>query len=440
MQRRTIFDVNFSCITLILMLSMRMAHSAGGYFALGYGPLARQMAGATTALAGDAYAGSSNPAKWFRAGNRFDVGAEFFMPYRRIERSGSHSVYDFATTSANDVFVIPEGAYSHRLNARLVWGVTIYGNGGLDTEYRGNNGVAGTNFAPAVCGNKPANFLLGCDKLGVDILQLVIAPGVAYEYAPGYSIGIAPLITLQRFEAYGLQGFSAFSSHPTDVTNRGWDWALGAGVRVGWMGELTPWLSLGAAYATRIYMGNFSHYEGLLAEGAFDIPENFSLGLALKPFVPLTITFDYQRINFGDVPATGNGVLNSLLDPGQHALGTSGGSGFNWANQDNFRIGAAYAITPGLTVRGGYAYGARPQRDNGLNSVTLNMLAPTAEQQVSTGFSWQPNTEHEFHFSYSRFIAPTYGGPSATRLLGIGGVERVSAYVNTVMLGWSWRR
>ena len=46
------------------------SHAGGGYFALGYGPTARQMAGATTAYGEDAYAGSSNPAKWLSAGNR----------------------------------------------------------------------------------------------------------------------------------------------------------------------------------------------------------------------------------------------------------------------------------------------------------------------------------------------------------------------------------
>ena len=55
-------------------------HAAGGYFAIGYGPGARQMAGATTAYAADAYAGASNPAKWLAAGNRVDIGADIFMP------------------------------------------------------------------------------------------------------------------------------------------------------------------------------------------------------------------------------------------------------------------------------------------------------------------------------------------------------------------------
>lgn len=420
--------------------ALQDAHAAGGYFALGYGPTARQMAGATTAYGADAYGGASNPAKWLAAGNRIDIGAEFFLPYRRVAREGSNTVYDFATTSDLDVFLIPEAAISRKVNERLAWGVTVYGNGGLNTTYRGDNDVPASNAAPADCGKRPANFLLGCGPAGLDIMQLVIAPGIAWQAAPGHSIGIAPLFAVQRFKAYGLHAFKAFSAHPGDVTNRGYDWALGVGVRVGWLGEITPWLSVGASYASRVFTQEFEQYDGLLADGGLDIPENFSAGIALKPSARVVFTFDYQRINFHGVAATGNGVLNSLLDPARAPLGSRHGSGFNWDNQDNFRFGLAFSLTPALALRGGYAYGERPQHDDGIESVTMNMMAPGAVHQVSAGLSWQPNPAHELHLAYSRFIAPAYDGPSATALLGIGGSERIEAHVNTVMLAWSWKQ
>jgi long-chain fatty acid transport protein len=449
MKPRKIFTNRALLIGIVLGGSMAAAHAGGGYFMLGYGPIAKQMAGATTALVGDAYAGSSNPAKWLAAGNRVDIGGEFLMPYRRVERigaSGADSIHNFATTSSKDVFILPEAAFSRRVNDRLAFGVTLYGNGGLNTEYRGNNGVPGSAGLPGVdgtpatgpgtlpdCGNKPANFFRGCDKLGVDIAQLVMAPGVAYQVAPGHTLGVAPLIAVQRFEAYGIQAFAPLSKHPTDFSNRGWDWALGAGVRVGWLGDVAPGLTLGAAWSSRIYMDEFEQYDGLFADGALDIPENFSVGAAARPIgTPFTLTFDYQRINFGDVPAMGNGVLNTP----PNAFGTSDGAGFNWENQNNYRIGVQYAFSPDLTFRTGYAYGETAQRDSTMNSVTFNMLAPNAEHQASVGFSWKPNTQHEFHAGYSHFYAPKYGGPSA---IVPGALEYVDAHVNTAMVGWSWR-
>ena len=425
---------------LALCLASAGAHAAGGYFAMAYGPTARHMGGATTAYAEDAFAGASNPAKWLAAGNRVDIGGEFFMPKARVKRTGSNTVYDMTSNSDNEFFVLPEGAFSRRVNDRLAWGVTIYGNGGLNTEYRENNGVPGSNLAPAACGNKPANFLLGCDKLGLDIIQLITAPGVAYEVMPGHTIGVAPLITVQRFEAYGFQAFAPFSKAPTDLTNRGWDWALGAGVRVGWLGKVLPGVTLGAAWASRIYMDEFEQYDGLIADGQLDIPENYSVGIAWRAFRDLTWTFDYQRINFGDVPATGNGVLNTLLDPVNNALGTSTGTGFNWENQDNFRTAFVYDWSEAFTLRFGYAYGPQTQRDSAINSVTMNMLTPNAEHQVAVGFTWRPSDGNEFHMGYNRYIAPDYRGPSATALLGIGGHERLEAHVDAVMVGWSWKR
>ena len=170
------FNASFTA-TLLIVTSI--AQAGGGYFALGYGPIARQMAGATTAYGNDALAGASNPAKWLAAGNRLDFGTEFFMPYRKIDRTGSGTVYDFSSTSVNDIFLLPEGAYSHRINSRLAWGVTIYGNGGLNTEYRDSNGIPGTNANPARCGTQAANFFLGCGKLVLQVGDLLVKLNLA---------------------------------------------------------------------------------------------------------------------------------------------------------------------------------------------------------------------------------------------------------------------
>lgn len=412
--------------------------AGGGYFALGYGPLARQMAGATTAVTGDAYAGSSNPAKLLAAGDRLDLGLELFMPRRRIEREGSGTVHDFHSHSRNTVFPVPEGAWSRQLGDDLALGVTVYGNGGLNTEYNDTTGVPGTNFNPAECGARDANFLFGCGRLGSDLMQLVVAPTLAWRPAPRHGLGLTPLIVLQRFEAYGLQAFAPLSAHPDKVTNKGKDTAFGAGLRIGWLGEMTPWLTLGAAYATRVYMQDFDDYRGLFAEGSFDIPENFSLGLALRPHARLTLSFDFQRINYAAVPALGNGVLNSLADPAGRPLGSREGSGFNWRNQNNYKVGVAFALRPELTLRAGYVYGRRPNDDD-INSVSFNLLTPNPRHQASVGLSWQPDERHELHLAVGHFFKQTYEGPSASALIGVGGREKIEPYVTTLMVAWSRR-
>lgn len=414
------------------------AQAGGGYFVLGYGPEAAQSAGTSTAIGLDAFAGASNPAKLSAVGLRRDLGLLVFSPNRRIEREGSADPnFDLSSTSKNKLFLLPEFGYAARINEALSWGISLYGNGGLNTDYRAESPVPGSNAAPARCGNQPGNFFLGCGQLGFDLSQLIMATPLSWRYAPGQSIGIAPLLAYQRFKAYGLQAFEGLSAHPDAVTNNGYEGAFGAGVRIGWYGQLLPWLHLGAAYSTRVYMQNFESYRGLLAgNGSFDIPENLSLGLAVMPIPKLTMGFDWQRIHFGQIKALGNGVLNSLTDPAANPLGSSTGSGFNWRNQTNYRLALAYAALPTLTLRAGFAYGERPQRDASVNSASFNLMTPNPVRNVTGGFTWTFATGHDLQFAYGRYLKGTYGGPSATAL---GGYESVTPYVNTFYLGWSRR-
>ena len=53
------------------------------------------------------------------------------------------------------------------------------------------------------------------------------------------------------------------------------------------MGQFTELFAVGVAYATKISMGNFDRYKGLFAQqGGFDIPSNFTVGIAFRPMKP----------------------------------------------------------------------------------------------------------------------------------------------------------
>ena len=72
-----------------------------------------------------------------------------------------------------------------------------------------------------------------------------------------------------------------FSSDPTKLTNNGTDTSMGYGLKLGWLGEVSPGLTLAASYQTKMSMDEFSDYAGLFAEqGGFDIPSTWTLGLA----------------------------------------------------------------------------------------------------------------------------------------------------------------
>lgn len=431
--RRTLYLL---CIGLLSVAGPSQA--GGGYFVLGYGPYAHQTAGTATAIGFDGFAGASNPGKLSAASDRVDAGILIFMPYRRIERNGADNpIYNFSTTSDNGIFFLPEFGIARHLNDRLSWGVALYGNGGLNTAYRGTTGVSGSNANPAACGQQPGNFLYGCGEVGVDLSQVLIAPTLAWRIAPKQSVGIAPLIAYQRLRVYGLQALEPLSEHPDDVTNRGYDQAFGGGVRLGWWGTIAPGLSAGAAYATRVYMQKVRRYQGLFADGgSFDIPENYSIGLGWMPAPRWLLGLDVQRISYHEVAALGNGVLNSLQNPQAKPLGSADGSGLHWRNQINYRAGVEYAVRPGLKLRAGFAYGRRPN-DESADSVSLNLLTPNPIENLTAGFSWMPKGMNgEFHFAYGRYLSATYKGPSA--IAGPQATESVTAFVNTFWLGYSW--
>ena len=65
------------------------AAATNGYFGHGYGLKAKSMGGVATALADDSFGGANNPASMVWAGDRLDLGLDWFHPARSAERSGA---------------------------------------------------------------------------------------------------------------------------------------------------------------------------------------------------------------------------------------------------------------------------------------------------------------------------------------------------------------
>ena len=135
----------------------------------------------------------------------------------------------------------------------------------------------------------------------------MVAPTLAWQFAPKQAIGIAPIFAYQRFSAEGLQafdnapGFPPFTSAPGYVTNNGYDTSTGWGVRIGYQGEFDGF-RLGAVYSSKMSMGNFDNYKGLFAEqGGFDIPASYGLGAAYTGLPNWTFAFDWVYIDYSGV-------------------------------------------------------------------------------------------------------------------------------------------
>ncbi len=389
------------------------AHATDGYFSHGYGMKAKGMAGTSIAVAQDAFGGANNPATMAYAGDQFAIGVDLFSPHRKAERTGGAAFgLDGSADSDSNYFGIPELAYNTMVRPDVSLGVTVYGNGGMNTDYPGGQlpspgacGPAtgpGTGFNPAP---GPYNLLCGNGRLGVDLSQLVVAPTVAWRFLPEHSIGVAPLFAYQRFRAEGVQAFAGLSTSPGDVTNRGYDSSTGWGVRVGYYGQLTPQFAVGATYQSKISMGNFDKYKGLFAEsGGFDIPSNWGVGVAVRPMPQWMIALDYVRINYSDAKSVNNPsnlILQCAGGDASACLGGSNGAGFGWQDVNVIKVGVQYDLNPQWTLRAGYNHSDNPIQPQ---DVTFNILAPGVMKDHATAgatWKWDPKNELTGAFMYA---------------------------------------
>jgi long-chain fatty acid transport protein len=428
------------------------APATDGYYSHGYGMKAKGRAGVSMAQTDDAFGGANNPATMIWAGKRLDVGLDWFSPQREASRTGTAAFGPFsidgAATSDSTNFFIPEFAYNYVLNPDLSLGVTVYGNGGMNTDYPGGQLPAGGACAGFNPNAGPYNLLCGNGNLGVDLSQLVIAPTLAWRFHPNHSIGVAPLIGYQRFSAEGLQAFDnpTLSASPGNVTNRGHDDAWGWGVRIGYYGQITPQFAVGAAYATKIYMSDFDKYKGLFAQqGSFDMPESFGIGVTFRPIPTVVIGLDYKRINYNDVPAIGNPsslIVNCAGGSAANCLGGSAGAGFGWQNVNVWKIGIDYQWSQALTLRAGYGHTDNPIQPQ---DVTPNIIAPgVVQDHLTLGFTYAFGKQHELTAAYMHAFSNSVTGQSLFVPLS-GGLfppstsTTIQMYQNSFGLAYSYK-
>jgi long-chain fatty acid transport protein len=381
------------------------------------------MGGVGIALPQDSLAAATNPAGMALVGNRFDIGLDWFRPDRGAEITGSpvpglNGSYDGNGTQD---FLIPEFGYNHMVRPDLSLGVSVFGNGGMNTDYK----------------TSPFTALGGASPAGVDLMQLFIAPTVAYKMG-AHAFGLSLNLAYQRFKAEGLQPFDNpfFSSSPGNVTNNGYDSSTGWGVRFGWTGQVLPTLTLGATYQTKTKMGKLDKYKGLFAEqGGFDIPENYGVGVAWKAMPALTLAADIQRINYGDVASVGNTI--DCLFAGACQLGANNGAGFGWQNTTVYKLGVSYEMSQSLTLRGGYATLKQPIPQS---QTFINILAPgVVEQHLTLGGTWTLPNKSEVTVAYMHAMENKVNGSGSIPAALGGGEANLRMSEDSLGIGWGMR-
>lgn len=359
------------------------AWATDGYFPHGYGIKAKGMGGVSIAMTNNAFAGANNPAIASFAGNRAELGVELFMPKRSASRSGAGPM-DGDIQSDSKAFLVPEFGYNTPISETVAVGVTVYGNGGMNTNYAGDN---------IQCQNGPANMLCGQGRLGIDMMQLIVAPTLSYKVDERHAVGVSPLLVYQRFKASGLQAFVPMSGDQAHVTDKGYDSSTGLGVRLGYIGKPNEVVTIGASWSPKTKMKKFDKYAGLFAGGGgFDIPENMGLGLALQVTPSVLLATDVQRINYSKVASVGNPSTN------QAQLGAANGPGFGWSDVNVLKLGVQWQASSQWTLRAGYN-----KTDNPIQArdVSFNIIAPgVISKHYTLGGTYQLGRDRELSLAY----------------------------------------
>ena len=441
------------------------------------------IAASGTAFSQDSMAAATNPAGMAFVGERMDLGLQLFSPSSRgytvtgappapvgspvfdafgvcqfPHPSGAcappFSVDPGSVESENDFFLIPHFAYNWQLNDGSTAGVSIYGNGGMNTEYKGHSATLPQPTDPSFpITTVPGTY--GAGTAGVNLAQLFVNVSVSKIIEPKHAVGASLIIAGQRFHAQGLDNFGQFSLDPNNLSaNRKSD-SFGAGLKFGYQGEVTEGIRVGIAYQSKISMTNFDEYKGLFAEGGdFDIPSTYNIGASFDVGSSGVIVADIQRINYSDVAAISNPIsrltdgsclnaLNATIQAGGTStpasgagcLGGSNGAGFGWEDMTIFKIGYQFDVGEKNTFRVGYSHGDQPIPDS---ETLFNILAPAViEDHITAGWTMKVGANQEFNLA--GMYAPNNSVKGANPF--DGGATQIEIEMSQwdVQAGWAWK-
>lgn len=303
----------FACGLCVLAVNGKV-YATNGAQLTAYGAKAAGMGGAAVALPQDALAAATNPAGMAEIGSRVDGDIQFLY---------AHSHTTFLSESNENkgtvVIPIPELGVNYEIDDKWSLGFATKGSG------------LGFKF------DDPLLPIPGLKKAKGSFTQVVGLPTLAYRVNDELSVGASLALAAQRFRAQGIP-----TATGGEIESHSYQMAYGLGWQAGVLWKATDYLSLGAMYASKIEMSKLDGYKDDLlavADGSIDAPEQYALGVAIKPTDKLTFALDWQHIAWDKVASF-------------HRL-------FGWRSQDVFRGGVSYEFNKDWTVRSGVSYARR---------------------------------------------------------------------------------
>ena len=359
--RRTRFAATLAAMGLGLP---GLSHATNGMLMEAYGPVAAGLGGAALAYDNGGAAMANNPAT-----------LALMAPGSRIDLMLGHVGPDVSATgmgtSRADSFSMPAFGYV-RKQGDWTYGVGIYGQGGMGTEY------ASGDMA----------------QVGVGRVIFPLAWNAGERLTVGGSVDVVWA---------GMDLVADINGSPTtkeidfrdgsDFTGAAKGYSLAA--KLGFTYKLDDTFTVGGVYQSA---GNLPKLkgDGYTVEG-FDMPAVVGLGFAWQANDRLMVAADVKSLLWGDsmntVTIRGPG---GLVVPFQQ----------DWDNQTVLSLGLAYKFSDAFTGRVGYNHGKNPIPD-----AYVNVLWPAiAEDHYTAGFGYALSRGTEINFGLSHVPETTVTG------------------------------
>lgn len=393
MKKNTFLQISKKIAIIIGIFLIPAVHAQSS---LGYGPRAKSMAGAGTAMIESSIWGNSNPGAQVFLGQNLGIGIELQMPQSQYLIIGEPTVFEPGLSSLwplglepgqvegkKKILIIPQVAFNTKIDENNTIGVSIYANPPKGNEYETK-----TYYSRVI-----ADF--GSGEGFINPMGTVTSPTFfrfnQYFASISYSrkindklgIGLSAVGGWQSLNIGGLEAFGSlhYSEFPQELSTNGSANAYGIGGKIGLQWNISEKIQAGVAFRSKIYMSRFEAYKGFISEsGKLDTPSEWSLGLVYKPFERFLMALDVNRICYSGVPAWGL----AMKQEGTVSLGGENGGGFGRKDQMNYKFGVQYRI-PKWQFRAGYQHSdvvlVAPE-------FLLNLLMPDViSDYISLGFS-----------------------------------------------------
>ena len=421
----------FSFLLLCSLTLVPAAHATNGMNMEGYGPIATGMGGASFAYDNGTAAVMNNPAtlSLMESKARLDLAIGFLSPDITTSAPGAPDA-----KSSADMFIMPAFGYARKAGD-LVYGVGVFAQGGMGTEYDASSFLAFNS------GDKVRSEL-GVGRLIIPFSYSVnkdfaIAASLDYVWAtldlkmalPGAQFG--GLVTNCSGPACaGLPGFAAAPWVRLDFSGGG-DMngaAKGTGFagKIGAVYKISPEFTVGATYHSKTSLSDLETDSsgaslsvagaGLVGSGKikvrdFQWPQTYGIGVAWNANKQLLVAADVKVIGW-------KSVMKDFKMTYEGPIGGAPGNTVdfalpqNWKDQTVFELGAAYLFTPDFTGRIGVNIANNPIPD-----ADMNYLFPAIIENSYTlgvGYAFSKASSIDFSLAYAPEVKQTAGNGLTT--------------------------